>query len=201
MTWIEFVQAVRSDLFRYCGREDWPSLWRTYWFIPGFTYTFWMRLTGFLGSVSWLFPFYILSRLNLARLQVKYGICIPYNARIGNGLYIGHFGGIVVNYQTIIGKNCNLNHGVTIGETYGGKTPGTPTIGDNVYIGPGSFLIGGILVGDHVAIGANTVVTKSLPDKAVVVGGPSEIISSHGSGSYVVNTIPSVGKGFERECQ
>jgi serine O-acetyltransferase len=135
-----------------------------------------------------MFPCYAIARLWLRRLQVKFGICIPYNTFIGSGLYIGHFGGIVVSSDAIIGKNCNINHGVTIGATYGGKHPGTPVICDNVYIGPGAFVIGGIEIGSHVAIGANTVVNKSVPENAIVVSHPGEIISHKGSGSYVINT-------------
>ena len=121
-------------------------------------------------------------------MQNLYGILIPYNVKIGRGFYIGHFGGIVVNADVVIGTNCNLNHGVTIGVTYGGKYPGSPVIGNNVYIGPGSFIIGGIEIGNNVAIGANTVVNKSLPDNAVVVGPSGEIVSYKGSSSYVINT-------------
>jgi serine O-acetyltransferase len=116
------------------------------------------------------------------------GICIPYNTRIGSGLYIGHFGGIVVSSNAVIGKNFNINQGVTIGATYGGKYPGTPTIGDNVYIGPGSFVIGGIKISDNVAIGANTVVNKPIPENGVVVSPPGEIVSWKGSTNYIVNT-------------
>lgn len=133
-------------------------------------------------------PLYVFCRLRLRRLQFKYGISLPYNTEIGNGLYIGHYGGIVINHETVIGKNFNLNQGVTIGATYGGKFPGTPKIGDNVYVGPGSFIIGGIEIGHNVAIGANTVVSKPVPDNGVVAGAPGEVISYKGSGNYVVNT-------------
>jgi serine O-acetyltransferase len=119
---------------------------------------------------------------------VKYGISIPYNTRIGPGLYIGHHGGIVVNVQATIGADCNLNHGVTIGEKYGGHNPGVPIIGDRVYLGPGCIVIGGIVVGDDVAIGANSVVVKSVPSSGVMAGIPARLRSLRGSSDYVVNT-------------
>jgi serine O-acetyltransferase len=125
----------------------------------------------------------------LNRYRFRFGIDIPYNTEIGPGLYIGHFGGIVVSSQARIGKNCNINHDVTIGVTYGGKTPGVPVIGDNVYLGPGSKIIGGIILGNHCAVGVNSVVTKSMPDGAVVVGIPGEVASKKGSSNYVVNTV------------
>jgi len=77
---------------------------------------------------------------------------------------------------------------VSIGAAYGGNYPGVPKIGDNVYIAPGAKLIGGITIGNNVAIGANSVVTKSIPDNAVVVGIPGEVISYKGSENYVINT-------------
>ena len=132
---------------------------------------------------------FFLFRLILRHLEVKYGISIPYNTNIGSGLYIGHFGGIVVNHEVRIGRNCNINHCVTIGATYGGKFPGVPTILDNVFLGPGSKIIGGITVGNNAAVGANCVVTEPVSDGAVVVGIPGKIISYKGSRNYVVNTF------------
>lgn len=134
-------------------------------------------------------PMYVLFRILLNHYQYKYGISIPYNTEIGPGLYIGHFGGIIVNAEAKIGRNCNINHEVTVGAAYGGKHPGTPVIMNNVYLGPGSKIIGGITLGSHVAVGANCVVTKPVPDYGVVVGIPGEVVSNKGSGEYVVNTV------------
>lgn len=188
MTINDLSSYIKSDLYRYRGKPG--GFWKSYFSVPGFHYTCWLRIAGFLKSKGALFRLlYIVSRLQLRRLQYRYGISIPYNTEIGKGLYIGHYGGIVVNSNARIGCNCNLNQGVTIGATYGGKFPGTPVIGDNVYIGPGSFVIGGINLGNHVAVGANTVVNKSIPDNGVVVSPPGEIISHNGSGNYVVNTV------------
>ena len=137
-------------------------------------------------------PLYILCRVFLARCQYKYGISISYDTKIGPGFYIGHSGGIVVHHKVKIGNNCNINHGVTIGATYGGKRPGVPTILNNVYMAPGSKIIGGITIGNNVAIGANCVVTASVPDNAVVVGVPGKIISYRGSSNYIVNTVEHI---------
>lgn len=157
--------------------------------MPGFKYTFLMRTAKYLSyKNNGLRLLYILSRWVLHHFQIKYGINIPYNTVIGSGLYIGHYGGIVVNHEAKIGRNCNINHEVTIGATYGGKHPGIPTIGDHVYFGPGSKVIGGINIGNYVAIGANSVVTTDIPNNAVVIGNPAKIISLNGSTNYIVNT-------------
>jgi serine O-acetyltransferase len=59
-------------------------------------------------------------------------------------------------------------------------------IGNRVYIGPGAKLFGGIKVGDNVAIGANAVVTKDLPENAVAVGVPAKIINYNGSADFII---------------
>jgi len=101
---------------------------------------------------------------------------------------IGHFGGIVVNQNVVIGKNFNISHQVTLGVANRGNRKGYPVIGDNVYIGPGAKVIGNVRVGNHVAIGANCVVAKDIPDNSVVVGIPGKVISSEGSAGYINRT-------------
>jgi serine O-acetyltransferase len=78
---------------------------------------------------------------------IRFGIGISYKTQIGPGLYIGHQGGIVINEQVVIGKNCNLSQQVTIGVSRRGERAGVPTMGDNVYIGPGAKIFGKIQVG------------------------------------------------------
>lgn len=119
-------------------------------------------------------------------VEMATGISIPFAARIGKGLYIGHFGGIILGHEAVLGEYCNLSQGVTIGQAGRGGKQLTPVIGDRVYIGPGAKLFGGIKVGNDVAIGANAVVTKDLPDNAVAVGIPARIVSYEGSRDFVI---------------
>lgn len=102
------------------------------------------------------------------------GINIPGPTQIGPGLLIGHAGGIVVNAAAVIGSNCNISHQVTIGVSRG-RNAGTPKIGDRVYIGPGSVIIGNITIGDDAAIGANAVVTRDVPSGHTAVGNPANV--------------------------
>jgi len=154
-----------------------------------FKYNFWMRTCRFAKCNNILkftvFPF---ARIMLHRLTYKFGISIACATEIGSGFYIGHFGGIVVHSKTVIGKNCNISQGVTLGQANRGKNKGYPTIGDNVYIGPGAKIVGAVKIGNNVAIGANCVVTKDIPDDSVVVGVPGRVISQEGSEGYVVRT-------------
>jgi serine O-acetyltransferase len=119
----------------------------------------------------------------------KFGISIPFLADIDAGLYIGHFGGIVVHENVKIGRNCNISHEVTIGKTNRGERAGCPVLGNNVYLGPGAKIIGNIKIGDNVAIGANCVVINDIPDNAVVVGVPGHVVSMKGAEGYINNVV------------
>ena len=132
-----------------------------------------------------LFP---LLWLILHHHEIKYGISISYKTQIGSGFYIGHFGGIIVNHNAVIGKNCNISHQVTLGVANRGVRKGYPVIGDNVYIGPGAKIIGNVNIGNNAAIGANCVVTKDVPENGVVVGVPGKVISMDGSTGYINRT-------------
>jgi serine O-acetyltransferase len=119
-------------------------------------------------------------------LKVKYGFDISYRTNIGKGLYIGHFGGVVIHGDAVIGENCNLSQGVTIGVLVRGNKTGIPKIGDRVFIGPGATLLGGITIGNDVLIGANAIVTFDVPDNAVVASPLASIISyDKGSEGYI----------------
>ena len=121
--------------------------------------------------------FHIFSRIN----QILTGIDLAYTAEIGAGLKVPHFGGVIVGPRVVVGRNCTISHDVTIGLGGRNEKRGVPTIGDRVFIAPGAKLFGPITIGNDVAIGANAVVTKSVPDRAVVGGIPAQIISYDGS--------------------
>ncbi len=174
----KLIHLIKSDLFRYTGNISFKSFFITYIREPGFNILVWMRIRAFINSK-------IIGYI-LLRKRIKFGIDIQ-TKNIGEGFYIGHFGQIFVNNQAIIGKNCNISHGVTIGVSNRGKKPGVPIIGDYVYIAPGAKIFGGIRIGSNVAIGANAVVNDDIPDKAVVVGIPGRIVSDKGSDGYIHN--------------
>jgi serine O-acetyltransferase len=117
--------------------------------------------------------------------EILTGISLEPKAEIGPGLYIGHFGGIIVGSGVRLGANCNLSQGVTLGVDGRGEKRGSPQIGDRVFIGPGANVFGKITIGHDVVIGANAVVNRSLPDRAVAVGVPAKIVSYEGSFDFV----------------
>ena len=118
-------------------------------------------------------------------IEIVTGISIPYAVTIGTQFYIGHFGGIIINANVVIGDNCNISQGVTIGVSGRGENRGVPNIGNNVYIGANAVIAGPITIGDNCVIAANTLVTKSMDANAVVVGVPGVIINYKGSKNYI----------------
>lgn len=106
------------------------------------------------------------------KLIIKYCIHIGENCKIGKNLRIEHYNGIVIGNEVKIGDNCTIYQQVTVGQKEGKY----PRIGDDVVIFPGAKVVGDIEVGNHVVIGANSVVTQSIPDGSVVAGVPARVI-------------------------
>jgi serine O-acetyltransferase len=107
--------------------------------------------------------------------EVVMEMCLDAQATIGPGLYIGHIGGVHINPQAVLGRNCDLAHRVTIGTSAMGRQ-GAPVLGDDVYIGTGATLVGKIKVGNGAKIAANTLVISNVPAGATVMGVPGRII-------------------------
>lgn len=188
MTGADFRWIVRADVYRITERASWSDVFAQLFVGETYAYVFWMRIcsrlsTGGAGARPLLF----LARLVLRRLRYRMGINIPYSTSVGPGLLIGHAGGIVVNAAASIGRNCNISHAVTIGAAKG-MHAGAPTIGDNVYIGPGAVLFGKIRIGDRVAVGANSVVLRDVADGVTVAGAPARVVSRNGSQGWVNRT-------------
>jgi serine O-acetyltransferase len=114
-------------------------------------------------------------------VRIASGAEVSPTARIGPGLYIGHFGCIIVSGSSVIGERCNLSQGVTIGVGTRKGVRGAPLIGDRVYIAPGAKVFGPITVGSDSAIGANAVVNDDVPEGVSVAGIPARIVSDKGS--------------------
>jgi len=109
----------------------------------------------------------------------------PNSAEIGSGISLPHPYCIVIHSDAQIGNNCLISQNVTIGVGGRGERSGVPKIGDRVFIAPGAKIFGSITIGNGVAIGANAVVTKSIPDNAVVGGVPAKIINYKGSQDFI----------------
>lgn len=189
MKFQEYKFLILSDYYRISGSTRLSGLLRNILFGEAFKFIFWMRTCRYMRQNPFLrYSLYPFALLMYNHYTYKFGIGIPFLTEIGSGFFIGHFGCIFVYPDSKIGKNCNLSQGVTIGVSNRGEKKGCPTIGNNVYIGPGVKIFGAISIGNNVAIGANCVVTKDVPDNAVVVGIPGKVISYKGSEGYIDHT-------------
>jgi serine O-acetyltransferase len=108
------------------------------------------------------------------------GIEIHPGATIGKGLVIDHGMGVVIGETTVIGDNCTLYQGVTLGGT--GKDHGKrhPTLGDNVMVGAGAKVLGPFTIGDNTKIAANAVVLEEIPENSTAVGIPAKVVRREG---------------------
>ena len=113
-------------------------------------------------------------------IEVTTGISLPHTAVIGPGLYIAHFGPVILNKHAVIGATCDLHQGVSVGFSERRGQSGVPVIGHHVWIGPHATVAGGLTVGDHVMISANSLVTRDVPSGAVVRGVPAAVVGTRG---------------------
>lgn len=111
-------------------------------------------------------------------LKQKHHIELYGKCNIGPGLYLGHPYCITINSEVVIGKNCNIHKGVTIGQENRGGRRGAPTIGDCVWIGVNATVVGNIRIGNDVLISPNSFVNCDVPDHSIVFGNPC-IIKPH----------------------
>lgn len=109
------------------------------------------------------------------------GIEIHPGAQIGKGLFIDHGMGVVIGETAIIGDNCLIYQGVTLGGTGKDKGKRHPTLGDNVLVGSGAKVLGPFKVGNNVKIAANAVVLNEIPDNCTAVGVPARVVKKNGA--------------------
>lgn len=118
------------------------------------------------------------------------GIEIHPAATIGDGLFIDHGMGVVVGETAVLGRDCHLYQGVTLGGTSTRRTKRHPTLGDNVVVGAGASVIGAVTIGDNVRIGAGSVVVTSVPANATVVGVPGHIVAFRAPDNDTIERLP-----------
>src|SRR5882672_5116597 len=106
------------------------------------------------------------------------GIEIHPGATIGRRFFIDHGMGVVIGETALIGDDCTLYHGVTLGGTSWNKGKRHPTLGNGVVVGAGAKILGPVTIGDGARIGSNAVVVKEVPAGATAIGIPARIIET-----------------------
>lgn len=125
----------------------------------------------------------------LFRLCRKYGIEIKTETQIGDGFVMTHPYNITISPMAKIGRNVNIMKGATVGYA-NGKKNGAPQIGDCVFIGLNSTILGGVTIGHDVMIAPNTFVNQDVPDHSIVIGNPCKIIyKQNATEKYIYNKI------------
>lgn len=163
-----------------------------------------LRLTAMLQQGWWAVLAYRLNhyakyKLRSRLLTVLFGIFhqmvfvvtsieISSSAHIGPGLWLPHGGNIIIG-AVHAGSNCNIFQGVTVGDgesTAVAPEPGAswlhlPTLGNRVWVGPGAVVVGRITLGDDAVVSANSLVTRDVPPRGVMLGVPARLVSRNGS--------------------
>jgi len=121
-------------------------------------------------------PFSVLYRSLFRHVRNHYGIELPYSARLGRRVVIEHQCCIVIHGNSVIGDDCIIRQGCTLGNRDLDRPDDAPTLGQRVNVGAGAKILGAVRVGDGAAIGANAVVLADVPGGAVAVGVPARIV-------------------------
>jgi serine O-acetyltransferase len=180
---MNIFDLVKSDLYRYQGKVSFLIFIKSLFFVKGFKFTFWMRLSKHflkypvLKFIPRLFHYYY---------KRVYCSDIGFRHDIGVGFSLYHVFNTAFCDGVKIGNNVTITHGVTIGHVQGKA----PVLLNNIYVGPGACILGGITIGNNAVIGANAVVIKDIPDNAIVVGNPSRIISYKGAEKTLQHPFP-----------
>lgn len=166
-----FWQLVREDYDRH-GRD---------WTRPGFRAMFVYRFGVWrmrIRSKLLRAPFSVLYRRMFVYVRNHYGIELPYSATVGRRVVIEHQGGIVVHGDTVIGNDCYIRQGCTLGNKTLAAVHDAPVLGNGVNVGAGAKILGKVTIGDGANIGANAVVVKDVPPGATAVGIPARILEN-----------------------
>lgn len=181
-------EYVRADMRSHGGNAP---LWRRFLFNPVARFTVLMRVLEYVESTQKPALLRLPLVLWYRRLSVRLSFSIAPGI-FGPGVAIVHYGLLVINPATRIGRNCRIHAGVNIGGSARILAPGeagsySPRIGHNVYIGPGAKLFGPIQIGNDCTIGANAVVNRTFPeDRLVLAGVPAKIVGRESSDTRLI---------------
>lgn len=143
---------------------------------PGFHALISYRIAHFFYKIKLKFIARLISQLS----RFFTGIEIHPGAKIGKGILIDHGTGVVIGETVVMGDNCTIYQGVTLGGTGKHKGKRHPTLGNNVLVGAGAKILGPFTVGDNSKIAANAVVLDEVPPNCTAVGIPARIIKRDG---------------------
>ena len=169
----------KKDYYRMTGSR-WKANFKSiinFVFMHNIRFMYWWRMAK-QGS--------LFAKYKVFRYSRKYGLEISLLSEIGNGFYLGHPYNITIGGNVKIGNNVNIHKGATVGATNRGRKAGSPVIGNNVFIGINSTIVGNISIGDDVLIAPNSYVNFDVPSHSVVIGNPGKIhLKENATNGYV----------------
>ena len=175
----------KKDLYRYYGSEGEPFLKKVFRPLE-IKYISVLRK----ANACKFLPLKLFYMLSLLHLSHKTHIQIPARTSIGEGLFIGHLGRVIIHPDAKLGKNINIGTGVTIGMQNRGAKKGTPVIGDNCWIGTNAVIVGNVKIGSDVLVAPLAYVNFDVPDHSIVIGNPGKIIpKQNATADYVCNRV------------
>lgn len=177
--------VFKKDLYRYYGESGEPFLKRIFRPLE-IKYISVFRK----ANMCKFLPLKLIYMLHLMHLSNKTQIQILPRTSIGEGLFIGHLGRVIIHPDATLGKNINIGTGVTIGIENRGKRKGVPQISDNCWIGTNAVIVGNVKIGSDVLVAPLTYVNFDVPDHSIVIGNPGRIIpKENATEEYICNCI------------
>lgn len=180
-TWKETKEIIKKDIYRNCGQYS-EKLYRKYKRKRSSTVALliYFRKCNYYVNlpnksiVQWIA--HGMAYYRFQRLCSQCGIELNQRTKIGYGLRLPHKGTIIIHPQVVIGNNCEIMQGVTLGNNILKSRDLVPTIGDEVLLCAGAKVVGNVKIGNHVVVGANSVVTKDVENNKVIAGIPARML-------------------------
>lgn len=169
------INLIKEDIACVFERDPAAqSIWEVIFVYPGFHAVLMHRICHRLWRNNFKFMANFIAHIS----RWFTGIEIHPGAVVGRRFFIDHGMGVVVGETTIIGDDCTLYHGVTLGGTSWDKGKRHPTLKQGVVVGAGAKILGPIVIGENARVGSNSVIVKAVPDGATVVGIPGRVVGA-----------------------
>ncbi|NOR44793.1 MAG: serine acetyltransferase [Candidatus Delongbacteria bacterium] len=170
----QFITHIKEDLQKFKASDKMKFKLLFSLLNPRFIPMFLVRLS----NLFYRYKIGILSKIFSLLNNILFGCDIGRGAEIDGGLYMPHPCGVVIGEYVKIGKNFIIHQGVTLGARGEEHELANPIIGNEVEIGTGAKILGGLKIGDYARVGANCVLLIDVPEKGVAVGIPGKVIAT-----------------------